>query len=112
MRIFEQPVGWVTRAFTHVFDGLWAVARSFDVAKAIVRRAHASHDKPRHATTRGHGERAAQPNSKAVPPTLPTLQAQPKPDASDLGYSRGAEPGQTRARIGWGEGIPPSRDRD
>ena len=41
---------------------------------------------------------------------------QPKPDASDLsqsmGHSRGAEFGQTRARMGWGEGIPPSRDRD
>jgi len=37
---------------------------------------------------------------------------QPKSDASDLGHSRGADPGQARVRMGWGEGIPPSRDRD
>jgi hypothetical protein len=41
---------------------------------------------------------------------------QPKPDASGLGQSlghpRGADFGQTRARMGFGEGIPPSRDRD
>ena len=41
---------------------------------------------------------------------------QPKPDASGLsqsmGHPRGAESGQTRVRMGWGEGIPPSRDRD
>src|SRR5215467_370737 len=108
----EHLVGWVTRAFTPVVDGLWAVARSFDAAKAIVRRAHASHPNPDHTSPRGHGARTVVPNSKAVPPPLPTLQAQPKSDASDLGYSRGAEPGQTRARMGWGEGIPPSRDRD
>jgi len=41
---------------------------------------------------------------------------QPKPDASGLsqsmGHSRGADFGQTRVRMGFGEGIPPSRDRD
>jgi hypothetical protein len=41
---------------------------------------------------------------------------QPKADASglsqSLGHSRGGEFGQTRARMGFGEGIPPNRDRD
>jgi hypothetical protein len=41
---------------------------------------------------------------------------QPKPDASgfgqSLGHSRGGDFAQTRARMGFGEGIPPSRDRD
>src|SRR5206468_3429403 len=97
----EQLIGWAK-----------AVAKLRSTAEAIVRRAHASHDNPHHTRTRGHGERTEVPNSKAVPPPLPTLQAQPKPDASDFGQSRGADFGQTRARMGWGEGIPPSRDRD
>src|SRR5262245_10825691 len=95
----EHLVGWAK-----------AVARLRSAGEAIVRRAHALHDNPHHATTRGHGEREALPNSKAVPPPLPTLQ--PKPNASDFGQSRGADPGQARVRMGWGEGIPPSRDRD
>jgi len=41
---------------------------------------------------------------------------QPKPEVSGLsqsiGHSRGADFGQSRARMGFGEGIPPSRDRD
>jgi hypothetical protein len=37
---------------------------------------------------------------------------QPKSDASDVSQSRGADLGQARVRMGWGEGIPPSRDRD
>src|SRR5215470_556454 len=97
----EHLVGWAK-----------AVARLRAAGETIVRRAHALDVIPHHAGTRGHGERTAVPDGKAVPPPLPTLQAQPKSDASDLGYSRGAEPGQTQARMGWGEGIPPSRDRD
>src|SRR5215475_11330325 len=111
----EQLVGWVKRAFTPVFNGLWAVAQLRSAGEAIVRRAHALHVIPHRARTRGHGAPTAVPSSEAVPPPLPTLRApssQPKSDASDLGYSRGGEPGQTRARMGWGEGIPPSRDRD
>src|SRR4029453_4480264 len=111
----EQLGGWANRAFTPVFDGLRAVARSFDAAKAIVRRAHASHDNPHHARTRGHGEREAVPDGKAVPSPLPTLQApsaQPRSETSDVGQARGAGPEQAHVRMGWGEGIPPSRDRD
>src|SRR5262247_2584868 len=105
MRILGHSVGWANRAFTPVFDGLRAVARSFDAAKAIVRRAHASHDNPHHARTRGHGER------EAVPSPLPTLQTpepqlrsgpplQPRSETSDFGQSRGAGPEQGRARMG------------
>src|SRR5262245_14231924 len=93
-----------------------AMARLRSTGETIVRRAHALHVIPDHAKARGHGERTPVPDGKAVPSPLPTLQAppaQPKSDASDFGQSRGgADPGQARARMGWGEGIPPSRDRD
>src|SRR5438309_10837726 len=97
----EQPVGtgWAK-----------AVAQLRSAGEAIVRRAHALHVIPHHARAHGHGERTAVPNSKAVPPPVPTLQGQPKPDASDLAHSRGADFGQSRGRMGWGEDIPPSRD--
>src|SRR5262245_33439526 len=104
MGILEQPVGWAK-----------AVARLRSAGEAIVRRAHALHVIPDHAKVRGHGERTAVPNSDAVPPPLPTLQAppsQPRSETSDFGQSRGAGPEQGRVRMGWGEGIPPSRDRD
>src|SRR5262249_35084923 len=33
-------VGWAIRAFTPVFDGLWALVRHFFTPKSLVRRAH------------------------------------------------------------------------
>ncbi len=50
--------------------------------------------------------RTTEPQLRSGPPL------QPKSDAPDVGQARGGEPGQTRVRMGWGEGIPPSRDRD
>ena len=100
----EQLVGWAK-----------AVAKLRSAREAIVRRAQVSQVEPDQTKTRGHGAPAAVPDGKAVPPPLPTLQApsvRPKAEASDLGYSRGGESGQARVRMGWGEGIPPSRDRD
>jgi hypothetical protein len=58
------------------------------------------------STKRSHG------TTGTAEPQLPSGPSQPKQKASELGHPRGGEFGQTRARMGFGEGIPPSRDRD